>query len=67
MDPNSGQLYETRAAALDAGVKEPVEIIGTQEQAERISAAVKKQYTTEQRIARKKRKKAARASRKNNR
>lgn len=63
MDPRTGELYDSPAMAREFGVEDPVEIIGTREQAERISDAVKKVYSAEQRIARKKKKKAARKAR----
>lgn len=44
MDPNSGRLYESVAAARFAGVENPVEIIGEPDAVQRISAAVRAQH-----------------------
>ena len=59
MDPNSGKLYPSIDAALFAGVKEPVELIGTPEAVVTISRAVKAQHKAK----RKAQKKARRANR----
>jgi len=64
MDPNTGRLYESRDAARLDGVKEPVELIATREQAERISEAVRRVYTAEQKAAKKAKNKAAKRARK---
>jgi len=63
MDSNSGRLYPSLAAARLDGVVSPVEITGTPEAVERISAAVSAKYLAE----RKARNKAAKQSRRANR
>jgi len=44
MNVATGALYETMQAALDAGEREEdlVEVIGTREQAERVSTAIQR-------------------------
>lgn len=64
MDSNTGRLYPSLDAAFRAGVVEPVEITGTPEQVERISQAVGRVYTAEQRAKKRAKNKAARAARK---
>ena len=59
MDSMSGKLYPNIEAALLAGVKNPVEIIGTPEAVDRISKAVRAQH--------KAKRKAQKQSRKSNR
>lgn len=59
MDPNSGRIYESLQAALDDGVKDAVEVIGTPDAVQRISAAVKAAHKKK----RKAQKKARRANR----
>lgn len=54
MDPNSGKLYSSVAAAKRAGVENPVEIIGTPQEVRRISNAVKKLHAAEQKKAKRK-------------
>lgn len=56
MDPNSGRIYENVDAALAAGVKDPVEIIGTPEAVQRISKAVRAQRKKERKAQKKARK-----------
>ncbi len=67
MDPNTGRLYPSIVEAKKDGVTMPVELVGTEEQAERISSAVKSVYTAEQKAAKKARRKTAKSSRKANR
>ena len=67
MDPNRGTLYPSRDAAFAAGVPNPVEIIGTPEDVERISASVKSTWTRAQKAERNAANKVARASRRINR
>ena len=67
MDPGTGRLYESMIAAVAAGVERPVEIIGTREQAERISAAVAKVHSAEQKAAKRAKNKAAKKARRINR
>lgn len=59
MDPNTGQLYPSLAEALNAGVPDAVEIIGTPDAVKRISRAVRAQ----QRSKRKAQKRARKANR----
>ena len=63
MDPYSGQVYGSLDAALDAGVKNPVEIIGRPEDVQRVSDAVKSKWQAEKR----KKAKAAKLARRKNR
>lgn len=67
MDPNSGRLYPSLDAARAAGVANPVEITGQPEDVERVAAAVRSEWTREQKAARKARNKTAAASRRQNR
>lgn len=53
MDPNSGRLYESLAAAHAAGVTDAVEVIGTPEAVERISKAVRAQHKKKRKAQRK--------------
>lgn len=64
MDPNTGRIFPSLDAALLAGVEAPVEITGTPEQVKRISQAVGRVYTAEQRAKKRAKNKAARAARK---
>jgi len=59
MDPNSGRLYESVESARQAGVENPVEIIGNEADVLRISRAVA--------AAAKKERKAQKKARRNNR
>lgn len=60
MDPNTGELYNSLEEAKEAGVENPVEIIGRKYDIDLISKAVK-------RAARKKRRQQQKLSRKINR
>ncbi len=55
MDPNTGRLYPSLQAAVDAGAKDAVEVRGTEEAAQRISAAVKAQRKAQRKAASKSR------------
>lgn len=69
MDPRTGDLYESVDEAKKAGVKKPVEIVGTRKQAERISVAVSALHASEQERKKRnqKKRKNAKAARKKNR
>jgi len=56
MDPNSGRIYQSLEHALYAGVKDPVEIIGTPDAVQRISAAVRDQHRAKRKAQKKARK-----------
>ena len=64
MDPNTGRLFPSIDAAFKAGVENPVEITGKPEDVQRISDAVGRAYTAEQRARKRAKNKAARAARK---
>ena len=64
MDPRTGELFASVGEAREAGVVDPVELMGKPGDIERISHAVKKQFNKEQKKkARKAAKHARRASR----
>ena len=63
MDPNSGKLYESIEIALEAGVKNPVEITGAPEDVQRISKAVSAQYRAKRKAKRKAQSKSRRGNR----
>ena len=67
MDPGTGRLYRSVADAFTAGVTNPVELIGRPEDIQRISEAVRGEWTREQKAKRNAKNKAARAARRNNR
>lgn len=67
MDPGTGRLYPSVASAKLAGVEHPVALTGRTEDIERISAAVRADWTREQKAARNTKNKAARTARRNNR
>ena len=67
MDPGTGRLYPSLAAAKLAGVFNAVQLFGRHEDIQRISAAVASTWTREQKAARNAKNKAARAARRNNR
>lgn len=67
MDPNTGRLYPSVEEAKLDGVLDPVELLATQEQAERISAAVGGVHTKEQKTKKKSQRKMSKKSRKANR
>lgn len=56
MDPNNGRLYQDLNAAYAAGVKNPVEVIGTPEAVNQISKAVRAQAKKKRKAQRKARK-----------
>jgi hypothetical protein len=64
MDPRTGELFASVGEAREAGVVDPVELIGKPGDIERISHAVKKLHNKEQkRKARKAAKQARKARR----
>lgn len=67
MDPLTGKLYTTKAEALQDGVKNPVEISGSEEDVQKISNLIKSDWTKKQKKARNKKNKRSKASRKKNR
>lgn len=67
MDPNTGRLYGSFDAAKLAGVVNPVEIIATEADALRISDAVARVHSAEQKAKKKARRKEVKKSRKANR
>jgi hypothetical protein len=67
MDPRNGTLYPSVDEALAAGVENPVGLIGRIEDVKRIAAAVRSEWTREQKAARNARNKAAAESRRKNR
>lgn len=71
MDPNSGRMYATLQDARLAGVENPVEIFGAPEDVKRVSEAVaeahRRELTAKERAAKKSRRKAAKAARRNSR
>lgn len=60
MDPNTGKLYPGVQEAKEAGVENPVELRGREEDILRISNAVKKVHNKEQKRSKRKKAKAAR-------
>jgi len=56
MDPMTGRLYESPDAARAAGVLHPVEVTGTPEQVQEVSAAVKARAKAKRKAQRRARK-----------
>lgn len=70
MDPNTGKLYPSLEAALMDGVKNPVLLTTTPQNARRISSAVQQLHAIEKHekwLKKKAKKKAAKHARKKNR
>lgn len=70
MDPHTGKLYPSVEAARADGVRKPIGLHATPEQARRISSLVAKQNARDKRekqLKKKAKKKKAKASRKRNR
>lgn len=56
MDPRTGQLYPSLTEALNAGVPDPVEIIGTPAAVKQISKAVRAQHRSKRKAQKRARK-----------
>lgn len=56
MDPNSGKLYESLDQAIAFGVKDAVEITGTPEAVQRVSAAARAAHKAKRKAQKKARK-----------